>query len=72
MRQNHKDTPANVKATFLRVTRRVPGVLYEPVGRDDECLNTILVMHSDEDYLDVPTGASRSLLVSPALRCSLA
>ena len=43
MRQNHKDTPANVKATFLRVTRRVPGVLYEPVGRDDECLNTILV-----------------------------
>ena len=56
MRQNHKDTPANVKATFLRVTRRVPGVLYEPVGRDEECLNTILVMHSDEDYLDVPTG----------------
>lgn len=31
-------------------------MLYEPVGRDEECLNTVLVMHSDEDYLDAPTG----------------
>ena len=45
-----------VKETFLRVTRRVPGVLYEPAGRDGECLNAVLVMHSDEDYLDAPTG----------------
>lgn len=45
-----------VKATFLRVTNRVPGVLYEPVGRDAEKLTSVLVMHSDEDYLDCPTG----------------
>lgn len=45
-----------VKETFLRVTRRVPGVLYEPAGLDGECLNAVLVMHSDEDYLDAPTG----------------
>lgn len=45
-----------VKTTFLRVARRVPGVFYEPVGRDEECLDAILVMHSDEDYLDCPTG----------------
>jgi len=45
-----------VKSSFIRLTRRVPGVFYEPAGRDGECLNTVLVMHSDEDYLDVPTG----------------
>ncbi|MDE7220003.1 MAG: alpha/beta hydrolase, partial [Oscillospiraceae bacterium] len=45
-----------VKSAFIRIVRRVPGVFYEPVGRDEECLNTVLVMHSDEDYLDIPTG----------------
>lgn len=45
-----------VKTSFLRLAHRVPGVFYEPVGRDEECLNTVLVMHSDEDYLDAPTG----------------
>jgi len=34
----------------------VPGVFYEPVGRDRDRLNTVRVMHSDEDYLDAPTG----------------
>lgn len=45
-----------VKASFHRLTRMVPAVFYEPVGLDDKCLNTVLVMHSDEDYLDAPTG----------------
>lgn len=45
-----------VKFTFLRLMHWVPGVLYEPVGRDTECLDAVLVMHSDEDYLDAPTG----------------
>jgi len=45
-----------VKSSFVRLMHWVPGILYEPAGRDGECLNTVLVMHSDEDYLDVPTG----------------
>lgn len=45
-----------VKASFHRLMRMVPAVFYEPVGLDDKCLNTVLVMHSDEDYLDAPTG----------------
>ncbi|MBQ9251929.1 MAG: alpha/beta hydrolase [Clostridia bacterium] len=45
-----------IKTTFQRVGRRVPGVLYEPEGLDREKLPTVLVMHSDEDYLDCPTG----------------
>ena len=45
-----------IKTTFQRVGRRVPGVLYEPEGLDQEKLPTVLVMHSDEDYLDCPTG----------------
>lgn len=45
-----------VKSSFIRLMKWVPGVFYEPVGRDGECLNTVLVMHSDEDYLDAPTG----------------
>lgn len=54
-----------VKFTFLRLMHWVPGVLYEPVGRDTECLDAVLVMHSDEDYLDAPTGvqlAKRGLI----------
>ena len=45
-----------VKSTFLRLMKWVPGVFYEPAGLDGERLNTVLVMHSDEDYLDAPTG----------------
>ena len=45
-----------VRSTFLRLMKWVPGVFYEPVGLDGECLDTVLVMHSDEDYLDAPTG----------------
>lgn len=45
-----------IQSTFLRVTNRVPGVLYEPKGLEDEKLTAVLVMHSDEDYLDCPTG----------------
>lgn len=45
-----------VKETFVRLSRRVPGVLYEPLGRDADTLPAILVMHSDEDYLSCPTG----------------
>lgn len=45
-----------VKTTFIRVMQRVPGVLYEPEGRDGERRTAVLVMHSDEDYLSCPTG----------------
>lgn len=49
-----------VKTTFVRIGRRMPGVLYEPLeGSDVEesCGHIgILVMHSDEDYLTCPTG----------------
>lgn len=50
-----------VKTTFLRLGRRVPGVLYEPEGKDSEKLPAVLVMHSDEDYLDCPTGEELAL-----------
>lgn len=45
-----------VKSTFLRLMKWVPGVFYEHAGLDGACLDTVLVMHSDEDYLDAPTG----------------
>lgn len=45
-----------VKETFVHLAERVPGVLYEPVGRDGERLHAVLVMHSDEDYLNWSTG----------------
>ena len=45
-----------VRQTFVRVGKRSPGVLYEPAGLDDRTLTTVLVMHSDEDYLSCPTG----------------
>jgi hypothetical protein len=46
----------NIKETFVRVARRVPGVWYEPEGQEGIPLTTVLVMHSDEDYLTCPTG----------------
>ncbi len=45
-----------VNETFVRVGRRSPGVLYEPAGLEERKLTTVLVMHSDEDYLSFPTG----------------
>jgi len=45
-----------VRETFLRVGRRAPALMYEPEGLDGEKLTTVLVMHSDEDYLTCPTG----------------
>ena len=45
-----------VRTAFLRVGSRSPALLYEPEGLDGECLTTVLVMHSDEDYLTCPTG----------------
>lgn len=42
-----------ISTSFLRLTRRVPGVLYEPEKREK---TAVLVMHSDEDYLDFDTG----------------
>lgn len=32
-----------VKSTFLRLMKWVPGVFYEPAGLDGECLDTVLV-----------------------------
>ena len=43
----------NVSASFLRLTRRVPGILYVPETKEK---TAVLVMHSDEDYLDFDTG----------------
>lgn len=54
MKQHNREYDVN--ATFVRVSRRVPSVLYEPKGREGEKLNAILVMHSDEDYMSMPTG----------------
>lgn len=45
-----------IKNTFVRITRRVPGVLYEPLAKNGKERIAILTMHSDEDYLDFPTG----------------
>jgi hypothetical protein len=50
-----------VRQTFVRLARRSPGVLYEPIGLDDETLVTVLVMHSDEDYLSSPTGTELAM-----------
>ena len=54
-RKRHYDAEG-VKTTFVRLGRRIPGVLYEPLtpsGKED--IN-VLVMHSDEDYMTFPTG----------------
>lgn len=50
--------PANyrVNQTFLRLAPRIPGVLYEPLDCKTVSSVAVLVMHSDEDYLDAPTG----------------
>ncbi|MBQ8987226.1 MAG: alpha/beta hydrolase [Lachnospiraceae bacterium] len=45
-----------IKAAFVRVSRRVPGVLYEPAFPSGKKDINVLVMHSDEDYLSFPTG----------------
>lgn len=45
-----------IKYTFVDVSRRSPGVLYEPVEANPNQRIAILVMHSDEDYLSHPTG----------------
>lgn len=45
-----------VRVTFLRVGQRAPALMYEPEGLDAQRLTTVLVMHSDEDYLTFPTG----------------
>lgn len=45
-----------MRESFVRLDKRVPGVLYEPMSIDDIMCPAILVMHSDEDYLTCPTG----------------
>ena len=44
------------KVTFVRPSPRMPGLLYEPVTKGDKSRVGVLVMHSDNDYLDQPTG----------------
>ena len=46
----------NITQTFVRLERRVPGVLYRPEQETGQSRIAVLVMHSDEDYLDSPTG----------------
>ena len=45
-----------VKVSFVRLGRRIPGVLYEPEEKSGLSRIAVLVMHSDEDYLTCPTG----------------
>lgn len=56
----------NVTQTFVRLSNRVPGVLYCPEVETDRSRIAVLAMHSDEDYLDCPTGqelAARGFVV---------
>ena len=46
----------NVTQSFVRLAPRVPGVLYRPDRESGQSRIAVLVMHSDEDYLDCPTG----------------
>lgn len=52
----HNSKYYSITSRFMRVAPRIPGVLYEPVNCDTISSVAILVMHSDEDYLDSPTG----------------
>lgn len=54
-RNRHLDT-TGVKTTFVRLGKRVPGVLYEPLSASGKEDVNVLVMHSDEDYMTFPTG----------------
>ncbi len=45
-----------IKTTFVEITRRSPGVLYEPLTENAKQRIAVLVMHSDEDYLTWITG----------------
>lgn len=45
-----------VKTSFVNLAKRSPGVLYEPVQKNEKQRIAVLVMHSDEDYLLWPTG----------------
>ena len=55
-KHRHTEAPAEVKSTFVRLGRRVPGVLYEPLSESGKKNVKVLVMHSDEDYMTFPTG----------------
>ncbi|MDD3794571.1 MAG: alpha/beta hydrolase [Lachnospiraceae bacterium] len=46
----------NVKTSFAALAKRTPGVLYEPVEKNEKQRIAVLVMHSDEDYLTFSTG----------------
>lgn len=45
-----------IKTSFVNVAKRSPGVLYEPIQKNEKQRIAVLVMHSDEDYLCWPTG----------------
>lgn len=46
----------NIKTTFVEIAKRTPGVLYEPAEVNEKQRIAVLVMHSDEDYLDFVSG----------------
>ena len=54
------ETYLPIKETFVRIARRVPGVVYAPAEEVQTLRTAVLVMHSDEDYLTCPTGAELS------------
>lgn len=45
-----------IRTRYVALDKRVPGVLYEPADERKRIGINVLVMHSDEDYLDFPTG----------------
>ena len=45
-----------IKNTYIPVTRDVPAVLYEPLVTTEKSKIGILVMHSDENYLNFSAG----------------
>jgi len=43
-----------IKNTYIPISRDVPGVFYQPVSRSTKSQVAVLVMHSDENYLNFP------------------
>lgn len=58
---------AHADRIFVRLGNRVPGVLYRPERETPRSRIAVLVMHSDEDYLDCPTGAELARRGFPVL-----
>ncbi len=45
-----------IKSTFVKLDRRVQGLLHEPVHPDQKSKVGIIIMHSDDNYFFFPSG----------------